>query len=73
LIAQVYIPDEAGDGYTMTLDDEGKWVCTQFPEVAEAFNQLHGGTFQEWNGPSGAWQANDAARRLNGEVIYLRS
>jgi len=64
--------DGHADGYTLTLDDEGKWVCTEWPEVAESMTRLHAGTFQEWNGDIGAWQASDAAQRLGGTILYLR-
>lgn len=73
MIAQVRIPDDADSGYTMTLDDEGQWVSTEFPEMASAFNQLHADSFGEWNGSIGAWQAHDVAEKLLGEIIYLRS
>ena len=73
MIAQIHIPNETDDGYTMTLDDDGQWVSTEFPEVADAFNSIHAETFTEWNGPVGAWQAHDAAEKLHGEIVYLRS
>lgn len=73
MIAQVRVPDDADSGYTLTLDDEGRWVSTEFPEIADSFNRLHADSFGEWNGPAGTWQANDVASKLKGEVIYLRS
>lgn len=72
MIAQVYVPDEEA-GYLLTLEDSGRWASMAFPEVADAFNALHAGTFTESNGPDGVWQANDAASKLNGEVTYLKS
>ena len=72
MIARVRVAD-AEDGYEIVLDDEGVWTCDVFPEVADALNSLHAGTYTEWNGDVGAWQANDAARRLHGEVIYLQA
>jgi hypothetical protein len=72
VIAQVHAPDDE-DGYTLTLDDEGLWLCPEFPEMAAMLNARHSGTFAEWNGPAGAWQANDAAEQLDGEITYLRS
>lgn len=73
MIAQVRVADDSGDGYTVTLDDEARWTSEDFPEVADSLNILHAGTFAEWNGPAGPWQARDAADRLSGEIVYLRS
>jgi hypothetical protein len=72
MIAKIHVPDD-GEGYDLTLDDEGSWSCPEFSEIADSFNALHADTFTEWNGDFGVWQANDAAAKLGGTVVFLRA
>jgi hypothetical protein len=71
MIARVQISDFSP--VTVTLNDDLTWECAQFTPIAETLNILHAGTFTEWNGAPGYWQAHDAAAKFGGHVDYLKT
>jgi hypothetical protein len=69
MIARIIIPDVKP--VAVILNDDLTWECPDFPPAAATLNTRHAGTFTEWNGTPGYWQANDAAELFGGRIEYL--
>ena len=69
MIARVLTDDDPP--IELVLGDNRVWTCPEVPELADALNTLHDGTFTPAMGQPGCWQAHDAASRFGGKVTYL--
>jgi hypothetical protein len=72
MIATLHIPLEGDDGYTLTLNDEGQWVSSDWPQVADALNRAHESLAYAMPYYDCEGRAQDVAKRLGGEILYLK-
>jgi len=71
MLAIVRVDDDPP--YMLTLEDDRRWTSDEAPEIASLLTVLQADTYGEWNGQPGAYQADEAAKILGGEVLYPKS